>query len=321
MTSDAVVPARPAGSDWFLRSHLKVRHLRIVATLGDTHSIGRTAQQLHSTQPAISKAVAELERAAGTQLFERRARGTWPTAAGAVLVRHAREIFGSLARAGEELSVLTAGLSGLLAVGCNFSSAAWLVPRALLELRQVAPQLAVSVREGLLEGLLSELRASRVDVVVARRPALLDPKLFVSHELFEEPMSIVCSPAHPLARRRRLAWADLARWPWVMPATDATSPVRAGLNQVLHAQGVQPLDTGIECSSILANHLLLRELEALTLAPSLVARLHADAGLLAVLPLKLPRVFGTITVITLQGRDTAPAVDLFRECLLRIRPD
>jgi len=72
---------------------------------------------------------------------------------------------------------------------------------------------------------------------------------------------------------------------------------------------------------MLAIHLLLRELQALALASTVLARQHAGAGLLAVLPLKLPLAFGSISAITLQGRDTAPAVDLFQQCLAGIRPE
>ena len=61
--------------DRYLRVDLKPRHLRLLVTLDDFRNIGKAAGKANVTQPAISKALAELERGLGVKLFERSCRG------------------------------------------------------------------------------------------------------------------------------------------------------------------------------------------------------------------------------------------------------
>ncbi len=317
MSSLALQHGAEAPEDWFSKSHLKMRHLAILASLGDTRSVVRTAQQLHTSQPAISKSLAEIETAAKTRLFERRSRGTWPTPAGEILVRHAREIFGSLERAGAEMQALATGLDGFLSIGCSFSSAAWLAPRSVIEMQRTAPAMRISVREGTLEGLLDALRARKLDIVLARRPPASEGLQI--KELFEEPMSIVCASTHPIAGKKRVKWSDLGSFPWVMPLSDG--PVRGGLQAVLEAHSITPRRSHIECTSILTNHLLLKELNAFAVLPTSVAAQLSVGGLFSIVPLPLPLVFGTICAITLSGRDHSPAMKSYLTSINRILTD
>mgnify|MGYP003353918364 CR=1 FL=1 len=91
------------GADWFQRHRLKLRHLGVLLAVARTRHIGRAAQALHTSQPAVSKAIQEIERAAGVALFERGPEGTRPTPAGESLLRYAREVFGTLDRAAHDL--------------------------------------------------------------------------------------------------------------------------------------------------------------------------------------------------------------------------
>ncbi|HRM92388.1 MAG TPA: LysR family transcriptional regulator, partial [Alicycliphilus sp.] len=76
--------------DRVLRSNLKLRHLQMLVALDQFRHLGRTAEFLSLTQPAVSKTLAEIESMFGLPLFERSTRGTEPTAAGASVVRFAR---------------------------------------------------------------------------------------------------------------------------------------------------------------------------------------------------------------------------------------
>ena len=75
--------------DRVLRSNLKLRHLQMLVALDQFRHLGRAAEFLSITQPAVSKTLAEIESMFGLPLFERSTRGTEPTAAGASVVRFA----------------------------------------------------------------------------------------------------------------------------------------------------------------------------------------------------------------------------------------
>ena len=307
------VPQAVDRADWFVQHRLKMRHLNVLLAVERTRNIGRAARDLHTSQPAVSKALQEVERAAGMPLFERRADGTYPTVAGTALVRYAREVFGALARAGRELDSLSAGLSGTLSIGCNFSSAAYLIPRAIVLLKRSNPLVSVKVREASLEVLLPDLRARNVDVVVARWPRFRQVEDLEEHASFEQPMCVICAPGHPLAKAKRVGWQALATCPWILPPEG--SPARDDLEELFRLERLKPLDAGIESASVYANGLLMRELGAVTVAPAAVARHLKDEGLCAVLPVRMPGVFGPNSAMTLRGRELTPAMQSFIACL------
>lgn len=294
---------------WFTQSGLKIRHLRIVLTVGRTRNIGRAARELHLSQPAVSKAVQQVERAAGMSLFERGTEGSFPTAAGSALIRYAEEVFGALERAGEELEALSRGLGGALAVGCNFPSATYLVPKAIILLTRSNPLLSVTMHEASLEVLLPELRAHKLDVVVGRWPRGSQTQDLQEHGAFEQPMAVVAAPDHPLAKTSKVTWRNLADCKWILPPLG--SAARADIDELFREKGIKPSGTRIESSSAYGNSLLVRELGAISIVPNAVVRHLGGERAFAILNVPISRVFGPTSAITLRGREATPAVSSF----------
>ncbi|MCY7318138.1 MAG: LysR family transcriptional regulator, partial [Ramlibacter sp.] len=80
-----------------LITRLRFRHLRLIAELERGGSLRAAAQALNLTQPALSKALGELEGAFGFPLFTRTARGVTPTAQGQRVLRGAGMLLSELA--------------------------------------------------------------------------------------------------------------------------------------------------------------------------------------------------------------------------------
>ena len=108
--------------DRVLRSNLKLRHLQMLVALDQFHHLGRAAEFLSLTQPAVSKTLAEIESLFGLPLFERSTRGTQPTAAGASVVRFARSVLAGYERTRDEIAAEASGASGRTSVGAMVSS-------------------------------------------------------------------------------------------------------------------------------------------------------------------------------------------------------
>lgn len=306
---------RTAGAwrQWFARSGLKIRHLQVIQVVERTRNIGRAARELHLSQPAVSKAVQQVERAAGMPLFERRSDGSYPTTAGSALVRYANEVFGALERAGDELEALSRGLGGVLTVGCNFPSATYLVPKAIVLLTRANPLLSVTIHEASLEVLLPELRSFKLDVVVGRWPRGSQTEDLEEHGAFQQAMVVVSAPDHPLARLKRVRWAQLAKCDWILPPLG--SAARADIDELFRLQKLKPRGTRIESFSAYANGLLVRELGAVSIVPAAVTRHLSGERSFAVLNVDMPPVFGATSAITLRDRKPSASVTSFIECL------
>jgi DNA-binding transcriptional LysR family regulator len=298
-----------------LRSRLKMRHLATIVTVSRARSVIGAAKILHTSQPAVSRSLAEIEKLAGGALFERRARETVPTPLGAALVRHAEEVFGSLERAELELDHIRRGGIARLVVGCNLSASMSLVPQAILRLQKSHPGIYVALRESSLENLLVDLRARRVDVVVARSEQATRSDDLHALALPDEPLAIVAAPDHPLARKRQVAWKDLEKVPWIKPP--ASTPVGEGLELIFEREGITPAATGVEAMGSLATLHFLQELRAVTVFPLKLAERLAQGGLVACLALPLPPVFRPLAAITLRAAQNSPALDSFIACLMQ----
>jgi len=155
-----------AQPDWFIRANLKPRHFRMLVALDDLRHMGRVAQSLHVSQPAVSLALGELEKGLGFKLFERTPKGVLPNAYGECQIRHARAVLASLVQARDELHALRSGALGRVIVGALPAMRPGLLPKAMAKLKEKTPLTIVTVHEGSMESMLPELRRGAVDLIV-----------------------------------------------------------------------------------------------------------------------------------------------------------
>ena len=296
---------RPVLADWYLRSRLKMRQIRLLVALDEQRTLHRAAASLSMTQPAAPRLLADLEKLLGMRLFERSARGVAPNAFGESLVRHARVMLSTLDHARDEMNALLQGAGGKVAIGTLLVAAPVLVPRALARFKARHPKHTVLVREGTTAALAAALQRGELDLVVGRPSTDLARESLRFDAFYKEPMRVVSRRGHPLVRRRSLRLPQLADWPWIVPTPDAA--YRARLDAAFRQAGVQaPLRT-VESMSILVNTMLVQETDALGVMPRDAAEHYEKLGIVRVLPVRLPAPSGPVGVITVAGRTLSPA--------------
>ncbi|WP_114803811.1 LysR substrate-binding domain-containing protein [Pseudacidovorax intermedius] len=302
-----------ADIDRVLRSNLKLRHLQLLVALDEFRHLGRAAEFLSVTQPAVSKVLAEIERMFALQLFTRSTRGTEPTAYGATVVRFARSVLADYQRTREEIAAVASGGAGRVSVGAMVVAMPGLLVDGVRLLKQRSALTAVLVEEGDLTRLLPRLRVGELDLIVGRlEPGYASPDL-ETEALYTERMCIVVHRDHPLAtRRRKPGWAELAGQPWVMPPPWASSRIK--LNQQFYRHQLVPPADVVETASFLATFAFVRDLQAVGFVAETVAQRFEAEGFHAIalpVPIELPPV----GVITLRGRRRPPAAVQLLECL------
>lgn len=209
-------------------AELTVLGLRVVLEVARSGSFSAAAATLGYTQSAISRQVAATEDAVGARLFERRARGVRPTAAGEVLVRRAIRVLGEVDGALQEVVGLRERMAGRLVVGAFPAAAASLVPRAVARLIARHPQLDVSLVEAASPVLVRRLRTGRIEVAVAALGAD-DPDVDLTG-LRSEGIRLARGPGIAVASGHRLATKDvvdvedLAGETWVVGAGPEGEP-------------------------------------------------------------------------------------------------
>lgn len=299
--------------DAYVRASFKPRHLQLLVALDEIRHLGKVAASINVTQPAVSKALAELERGLGLKLFERTARGVYPTAYGECLIRHARVMLSELAQTRDELRGLISGSSGNIRVGVLATAALELLPHALAVLKSRRPGIAVLVREGTVETLLPELWLGNLDLIVGRLPDGRSSQALGEKTLMEEGVSVVAGRHHPLVRRKRLGWSDLRPFPWVLPPVNTL--LREPLERVFEIHGIAIPANRIETLSVHVIRAYLHYTNAVAALAADVSRYYESLGLLAVLPLELPKLVRPVGVVWSRHRPLSPGAQTLIQCL------
>src|SRR6266511_96453 len=119
---------------------LNLHHLRLFAAVAEKRSFTRAATALNLSQPAISKALGELERQVGLALVDRTGKVVRLTEAGEALYARARELFGIERAAEQEIRELRGLERGVLRVGASTTIATYLLPPLLGTFRSQHPR-------------------------------------------------------------------------------------------------------------------------------------------------------------------------------------
>ena len=195
-------------------------------------------------------------------------------------------------------------MAGRVAVGSMVAAFPELVYGAIERVKAASAQTTVLVEEGDLTRLLPRLRVGELDLFVGRlEPAYAAPDLD-TEALLEDGMCLICHPAHALAARPRLDWAELARQHWVMPPPWASSRVK--LIQAFYRQRLEPPADIVETTSFLVTFDLVRRRGAIGFVARMVAERYQHEGLVRILPMRLRIELPPLGIITLRGRPQSP---------------
>jgi DNA-binding transcriptional LysR family regulator len=293
------------GANLSLANRLTLRQLRAVIAVGEAESLVGAAAKLNLTQSAVTKALKEAEAAAGVTLFERSNRGVAATAYGDALLRHAKLVMAQLAHASGELADLKDGTGGRVIVGTLLVASARILPDAIMLLHRERPKLTVVVVEGTNDLLMPALRVGEIDLVVGRLPEFRQREGVVQEALLHDGASVVVRTGHPLARRRNLKLADLAKFPWILPRMETT--LRRQIDKDFRDAGLEPPAHAIESVSLLTNRRLLLDGDYVSVWPRQVAREDHEQRRIVLLPLKLPSTIGPIGITTRAHARLSPA--------------
>ena len=297
-----------------LAQRLTLKQLRLIAMIAEHSQLSLAAQALSLTQPAASRALAEIERACGGPIFERHARGMTVTPLGELMVRRARNVLEEIGEAAAEIARFNAGRGGIVRIGAVTGGAIGTVVPVLQRLRREAPDAEVHVEVAMSRPLVHDLAALRLDFVLARLPADVNAADFEAVRASEERIDIVAAAGHPLAGRPRVRLAELVAYDWVMQAPGA--PIRLAIEEALLAQGARLPARVTNTSSLLVTLAMLATSQAVSPVSREVAGLVATVGSgFVTLPLRERLDVAPYALLALRGRRLSPLAQRCREMI------
>jgi LysR family transcriptional activator of glutamate synthase operon len=291
---------------------MELRQLRYLVALAEEQHFTRAAQRLHIAQPALSQQIAKLERELGVALVERTTRRMAFTAAGELLLAHARRMVAEEAAARAELDDLAGLRRGHLDVGATQAMGPVDLARLLVDFHRRHPAIELTVREALTVELHVAVAQDELDLAFVTAPP--DDATAQSTQIAAEPLVCVMATTHPLAERTALSVADLRDDTFVMFARSAT--VRRKLDDAARVHGFAP-DVGFETSDVTR----IRTLVSAGLGVAVLPRSDAETRgpRVRIVPLTDSGFVHSVFVTWRRTRRHSPAARAFLDLTLQAR--
>ncbi len=197
---------------------MELRHLRYFQAVAEELSFSKAAQRLHIAQPALSRAVKELEERMGVVLLHRNRRTVSLTEAGAVLLHEIGVLFQRVDEAVRRVQRTASGEEGELRVGYIGPPTQAFLGRLLAEFRQRFPRVSVILEERTPERVWEMVARGRLEIGLTRPVLAQHAHGLHMTVLRREPFHCVLPAAHPLARKTTVPWRSLAGEPLVILA-------------------------------------------------------------------------------------------------------
>jgi len=296
-----------------------LRELRILTTVAQEGSMGKAAAQLALSQPAVSKAIAEMEHTLGVALLDRTAQGVEPTLYGRALLKWAIAVFDDLRQGVREIEFLADPTAGEVRVGSGEIMNAGLLPAVIDKLSRQYPSLVFAVT--LAPNNASQyrdLRERRVDLVFGRMIEPIKDEDVHAEVLFEDPLVIVAGAGSKWFRRHDIDPAELIDEPWCLSTSSEGSTVAPFIAEAFRARGLELPRRTVQSNS---PHLLWAMAHTgrfLTIAPASTLRLSGKRLGLKALPLKFSIPLGPIGIVTLKNRTISPVAQVFIDCARKL---
>jgi DNA-binding transcriptional LysR family regulator len=252
---------------------MDLRQLEIIRAIADTGSFTAAGEKLHVSQSAISRQILLLEEELGEPVFHRIGRRIRITPAGESLLQLSHRVFQDLQETVSTISEKRDSLSGTIRLVGGMTVCLYVFPTLLAEVRRVHPHLDLKVTVGSAERSIAMLRSGAGDLGMITLP--VEATDLVSVPVLQEELLLITYPAHPLAKKKSIAPADLDKQDFVLFETGSIT--RRLVEQFFAREGVNP-EVIMETENVEIIKAMVRSGLGISIIPSQAAASDVKAG-------------------------------------------
>jgi DNA-binding transcriptional LysR family regulator len=294
---------------------MRLEQLQAFLAVAETGSFQQATQRCRVTQSTISRQIQGLEAELGLPLFHRTSQAKL-TLAGERFFPHARKICQEWQNATAELAELLAGKQPELCVAAIHSVSAHFLPPVLQKFCQDYPAVQLRVTSLGSDRALKVLKDGLVDVAIVMNNRFLtaSPETVVDL-LYQEPVAVLMSAAHPLTQYEQVPWVKLAQYPQVV-FKDGYGMQRLIQEQFQRHSLV--LNSAIELNTLDGFRGMVRQGELIALLPQSALLDIPQDSTLTVRPTEEPTLSRQVVLVTTQDRLDIPPIQHFRTLVKRL---
>lgn len=269
---------------------MNINELHAFVTVAETNSFSAAAEQLHLTQPAVSKRVAALEHDLATQLFDRISRKINLTEAGKALLPRARLMLLEMEDIRRSICNLTGTISGTLTMGTSHHVGLRRLPPALKRYSREYPEVKLDIRFMDSELACTAVEHGDLELAIVTLPTQPRQNLATTN-LWHDSLIFVAADDHPLTKKRELQLSDLADYPAVLAAKGTYT--REIMEQALEPMGLS-LEIGMATNYLETLKMMVKIGLGWSLLPATMIE-NNDLQILKIPGFDLSRSLGAVT--------------------------
>lgn len=195
---------------------MELRQLKYFVNVAETNSFSEASRLLNITQSTLSQQIKQLENELGVMLFERSSHRVCLTDIGGAFLPEAKRTLHAADVCIDRMNDIKGLKAGSLNIGSTFSFIPLLKDTVLLFMKEY-PDIKLNIHCHNMETLIRMVKDRELDVALSYKPTSISPEI-ESHILFDNQLAVVVSEHHTLAGAEKVKFADLKRFPFVMPA-------------------------------------------------------------------------------------------------------
>ncbi len=290
-------------------TRMTLRQFEAFTAVADACGFALAAQRMGLSSSAVSQLVAELEAGLGFRLFDRHTRRVELSSAGREFLGMAQSVLRHVQQAESAAADIRDRASGIVRVAAPLVLAGSVLPRAIAEFVQDRPKVVIRIRDTPVDTLVERVASGDVDLAVG--PDRSGTADVLKEPVFDSPWVLWCAPAHRLARKRVLRWADLHDVNLVAAGRDHEQSVAQMHIDAPEGSRIRPVEVVDNISTALG---LAAQGLAATLAPAYVGILAQPLGLQA-RRVTQPETIRQVCIYRSAARSAPPAAQAFAEFL------
>lgn len=292
---------------------IKFRHLTIFIEVARQRSVGKAAEILAVSQPAVTKAIRELEDILQVKLFEKDGRGIKLGRIGEVFLKHAGASMAAVQQGIDSVNLALLHAAPPVRIGALPTTSAHIMPDAVkLYLREKVGN-EVKIVTGENSVLLEQLRKSELDIVVGRLAAPEKMTGLSFEHLYSEQVVFAVRMGHPLLETKNLRLGELRNYTILMPTK--ASVIRPFVERFLLANGISELPTQIETVSDSFGHAFIRGSDGVWIISHGVIAHDIAAGNVQTLPIDTSETRGAVGLTTKSNVEENTALSIMLQSI------
>ncbi|MCL0114202.1 LysR substrate-binding domain-containing protein [Klebsiella pneumoniae] len=296
---------------------IRLRHLHTFVAVAQQGTLGRAAETLNLSQPALSKTLNELEQLTGTRLFERGRLGAQLTLVGEQFLTHAVKVLDALNSAGQALNRKEGLNNDIVRIGALPTAALGILPTVIGQFHKQQKDITLQVATMNKTMLLAGLKSGEIDIGIGR---MSDPELMsgLHYELlFLESLKLVVRPGHPLLQET-VTLSRVMEWP-VVVSPKGTVP-RQNAEALLQSQGCKMPAGCIETLSASLSRQLTVDFDYVWFVPSGAVKDDLRRGVLTALPIATQGAGEPIGILTRVDATLTPGTQTLLSAIRKSMP-